>query len=435
MHRQKNSTHLSETRLKEDEMKDIWDLFHHAAYVFISYDAFVAMVLKCPPVVKLKGFNQTEELDFLLRMYYKPFLKDVCKWFKCFGICPWYKKKLRGTAHYIPVIPKFGAGHITTFIRDKGEQGFKYYWKDSFEADEKMYFEVSGHPPDLDGSIRAPMAALLADWRTLRIIREATETVTYSQAHQQHVFEFHPPKNQVGDDALESLEQFGDKIAGTVMYRQEALRSAKMNVRADDLRQSLMESSAYNRGQRKEKEFQGANLLDVGTILPPDYTYKTVPSPSVHASLEELSKRIDRVSSMLMDIPITLLESMGGKNTANIQGSLRIVNERIKDWTTIFSEVTQRVFLILYGNVIQESLDANKLLVDTQIQVYLPCTPIASADDIKALPLEGYMNKQTAGEHLFNILGLPFDDLEVTKPTAQSLPTQKAKKSSSIFSV
>lgn len=458
MHRQKPLQQLSEVPLKQDQVLDIWDVFHKIPSIMVSHDMFVSMVLNCPPTVKMEKlkWEASDELRFLMQTYWMPFLQKVYTWFKCFGVCPWYWEKVRGTDHRIPVVPPFQSGHLTTYLDTKHRQQFSWYWKDTSDAAKNVNVEVSRHPPGLDGSIRSPIGSLLYEWRTMRIVRTSTEIATDQQAHQQHVFEFHPAKSNQGDDNLATLESFGDKIAGTVMARQEGLLSAKTTIRTADLHHSLATAAAANRGMRArfgsagavmrsedqgdQWERENANVLERGIPLKPDFTYKPVPPPRISTNVVDISMRLEKMASAIMDIPFQLIESSGGRNTANVQGNLRFVNERIKDWTNVFETLVKKLFLLAYGETIQSGLDQLakphkmlELFADTELQVYMSCTPIASVADITAVHMAGYMKKRTAAEHTFNILGISHADLSISEypdqvPQEMIKAAPKAKK-------
>lgn len=468
MHRKNPSQRLTEVPLKRDQEDDCWDMMDKIPFLMISHDTFISMVLRCPPKIELGtlGWQMTDELEFLMNNYWLKTQQMSYTWLKAVGYCPIYWTPVRGTEHSIPVIPPRGSGYATTYLDDKHIQRFSWYWNDAktSEPDKNVVIETARHPPGLDGTIRSPIASLLYEWRTNKIVRTSTEIATDQQAHQQHVFEFHPAKTGTGDDNLATLESFGDKIAGTVLSQQESIYAMKSRVRMADLHQSLASSSAYNRGIRKSNpalysenrseqwERENANLLERGVPLKPDFNYKPVPPPRITTNLVDVSLRLEKLASAVMDIPFQLIESGGGRTSANVQGNLRFVNERLKDWTDFYEKLTKKWFLIAYGKVIQEGLDEEhkkrrisqsqlsqephkmlKLYADTEVNVYMSCTPIASVEDISFLHMAGYMTKKTAAEHTFNILGMSHADMTISEypdmvPRDQP-PQKKPKKS------
>jgi hypothetical protein len=446
LHRQQQG----ETRLDTATERDLWEAFHRLPYIQVSRSAFIGMVLECPPEIKLKSFPlaQSEEMQMLLKLYWLPWLQNMYIWIKIFGICPWYVKRLRGTPHSIPVVPPFGSGYMTTHMDAKThEQVFHWYWTNTTEPEPNMFFEFGPsalQKPTLAGEFTSAMSALLDEYRTIKIVRQATEIATYHQARPQHIFEFHPPRNNPGDDNLVNLEAFGEKIAGSVQRQQEALRGAKMTLRADQLYDSVLRASAANKGvqlkfgaspimQSEERgqqwERENAGMIDRGIPLRPDFHYKTAAQPKLGISLDAIAKRLDMLSGSVMDFPIQLIQAAGTKTSANVSGLLRFVNERIKDWITYFEMATKRAYLLLYGKVIQEGLDQVvrarrrklgpvqmiELYASTELEVHMPCTPLASYDQLKQMWMDALWKKKTFAKHAANLYGVSDSDLAVTE--------------------
>ncbi len=467
---QKNSTQFTEKRFNKQQEDDCWDMLDKTPFLMICNDMFVSMVLKCAPTITLDtlGWEMTDELQFLFKTYWVPTLQQAYTWDHAVGYFPIRWKNVKGTHHRIPVIPPRGSGYGATMLNAENEQEFVWYWDKQSEPDKNVKMETWRHPPGTDGSIRSPLASLLYEWRTLTLVRRSTEIATDQQAHQQHIFEFHPAKTNNGDDNLASLEQFGDEIAGTVLAQQEGLNSRKSSMRIADLHQSLAMAQAYNRGMRRggpilKSESRGdawdrenANVLERGIPLKPDFNYKPVPPPRITTNLIDVSVRFEKMASAVMDIPYQLIESTGGRTAANVQGNLRFVNERLKDWTDHFETLVKKWFLIAYGKIVQEGLDARprlsrntdqphqllRLYADTEVDVSISCTPIATAADIAAVHMAGYMKKETAAKHTFNILGLAASDIHISdypdrvpEPLAAKEPMKKRAKTDVVSAV
>jgi len=200
-----------ETPINKKDMKDIVDAFHHIPNLLLARDAFVSMILKCPATVTLKTLNQkqTKELEILMELYWLKWKIDMYDYLQMFGIAPWYWKKLQGTDHHIPVVPPFLSGYFTTYLDSRHEQQFNYYYNDNEKTVSGMYFEIKGHPPTLNGQFTSPVSTILSDYKTCKILRQASELAWYQQPRQQHIIEHHPAKNYPGDDNLVTLESFG----------------------------------------------------------------------------------------------------------------------------------------------------------------------------------------------------------------------------------
>lgn len=424
---------------------DLWQLFHQIPYLLVSRNAFVSMVLHCPPKIVLKSFGtsvaMSQELDILFDLYWRQWCIDVYDWLQIYGVVPWYFEKVRGSDHWIPVVPKVGSGIISTYLDKEHRQQYEYAWIGG-DVDNRFYFETKSHAPMINGNYASPIASLLPEWRTTRIVRESTEMASYHQARTQHVFEFHPPKNVVGDTSLTTLQDFGDTIAATVVAQQEQLYGMKLTVKTDQLRDSLSAAAAANRAARskfgsvplhsespnRRYDRENANILETGAPLPPDYVYKAVPAPQVTAKLGEFTTRLDHMASAVMDIPISVIEaSSQSKTTAGVQSNFRILNERIKDWQTFFRKLVKKAFLLGYGAQLNDEFRRRvyhrhqhpntllELFADTEVEVEMPCTPIGMATDFDWLHRMGYMLKETAGTHIFNTYGIPVSDMHLTK--------------------
>lgn len=435
MHAKNTETHIIAT-----EVQDVFEIYHKHPYIKTTRDAFMSMTLHSPPVITFhrKGANSiedaTDELKLILKMYYVPFLEDIYDWIKTVGVCPWYFETIRDTGHRVPIVPPVGSGYIVTLLNDKHKQEFRWYWNDGGKYDRKMYFEKKDHIPTLNGSLTSPISSLLQEWKTLKLVRQSTEMVAYRQARQQHVFEYHPPRNQVGDDNITTLESFGEKIAGGVMMAQERLQDAKITVRTDALYRAMLETSAANRGmQRKfgtgpflrseehgdQWERENASVIDYALTMKPDFSYKPVPTPKLDIKLQEITQRFDHAASAVMDVPLQMIDSSGRVST-NMQGIMRFVNERIKEWLSFFEQVTKKVFLLSYGKILEESIQRQPykmlrhLTTDQSVEVHIPVTPVATYADLKQAYKDELYKKETFAEHAFNALGLPAEDIFVT---------------------
>ena len=50
---------------------------------------------------------------------------------------------------------------------------------------------------------------------------------------------------------------------------------------------------------------------------------------------------------------------------------------------------------------------------EDEIDVFLPCTPVASYDQLRQIYMDGLMKKETLAKHTFNIFALPSDEIEL----------------------
>lgn len=432
-----------------NQVTDVWEIYQTHPFIKRSRDAFVSMVLHTAPEVELTKMNMVsdDELNGIMKLFWLPWLEKLYDWIKMFGVCPWYFRRIRTTGHLIPTVPPFGSGRITTSLTDKHEQDFHWYWNNASEPDRKMYFERGAHVPSLNGKLTSPIASLLKDWQTERVVRQSTELIAYQQAHQQHIIEHHPPKITYGDDNITSLEGFGEKIAGDVMMMQERMQQAKMTVRSDALHSAIRNTLASNKVQHKlhgtgpflQSEKQGerwerenSNLLDHAITLKPDFVYKGVNAPKCDFKLETFAQRLDSLAAGIMDIPLQMTES-SGRLAVNMTGIMRVVNERLRFWVHFFELATKKAFVLAYGDTInaelmrrpQKQLD---WFAHDEVTVRIVTTPLATYDELKKVYDEGLYDKPTFASHAFTILGLPQDDIFITEPVEEEEQVKPPKK-------
>lgn len=438
MRRKGTSTNdrVNETTLSTSQVLDVYEIYHNHPYTKRSRDAFVSMVLQNPPEIVMTSENKEAgpELAMVMQTYYLPFLQTMYDWLKMLGVCPWYYRRIRGTVHLYPCVPPWGSGYITTYLDKRHEQQFLWYWNDTREVDRNMHFERTAHVPSLTGTLTSPVSSLIADWKTQRIVRQSTDIAAYQQVRRQHIFEHHPAKNQIGDDNLTTLESFGEGLAADVMAMQEGLANAKVTLRSDALRDAITTTTRNNQGIRKTKgtgpfvrseehaeqwERENAGLLDHAVHLKPDFVYKPVPECKLDVRLDDYAKRMDQLAAAIMDVPLQLTES-SGKHAQNLQGIMRFINERIKFWLIFFENVTRKIFVMAYGNGLQEEMrtrrphSVHNYYIQDDIEVRIPVTPIASYDDLKKAYEDQLYTQHAFATHAFHALGLPYEDIAET---------------------
>jgi hypothetical protein len=453
-----------EKRLDPKEIEDVIEIYNKLPYIQIARNYFVSMLLRCPPQVTFKTLKLADprELELILEIKYLPWLIAQYNWLKMFGVFPWYLESMPGTDHKVPTVPPVDSGYITTYLDKKHRQQFKWYWTigSADEYERKMYFIYDeGHLPGLNGKLRSSIASLLSEYRSVKIMRELSEQTWYQQAHPQHIFEFHPPRNVPADDNLMNLESFGEKIAGTVVGQQESIRNLKYTIRKNDLEDSLARTYYKNKGmkrrfgpfmksdtEKQQWELENASIVEKGIPLNADYSYKHVPAPTMNADFVRITNRLDMLSSSVMDIPLNNIESGGARTTISVESSLRFVNERIKGWISVFVRNTKKALLLAYGEQILEAfgdryrksytahnyLDKKSLEIytDEEIEVIMPCSPIANKQDYYMLWKSGMMAQKTTAQYLFNDIGIPPEDITISQPLEIKEKEQKKQKTS-----
>lgn len=181
--------------------------------------------------------------------------------------------------------------------------------------------------------------------------------------------------------------------------------------------------------QNDRWERENASVLDFALTTKPDFVYKAVPAPRVELNLNETLHRFNEEASAVMDIPLQMIES-SGRLATNMQGIMRFVNERIKEWLAFFEMITKKAFMLSYGKVIEETLakqpqKALRHFADQSIEVHIPVTPVAGYEDLKLAYTDGLYDKDKFAQHGFNALGLPLEDIHVTYEAEDQLKEEQ----------
>jgi hypothetical protein len=309
------------------------------------------------------------------------------------------------------------------------------------QKDMHWWWESPSTLPTLAGTYRSPMATILRDLRTARILRESLEICAYQAARPFHVIESHPPKSNTGDDELTTLEAFGERVAGSVSQKIENMRQNKMRVKTSELVSAIHRAhsanvnggaggSHYDRTEGGKESFERENTGFLTRLmpLPPDKTYKSAAAPHLLGDLDQVEKRIDSSISAIMDFPRELLQPQSSVRGTNLQGNLRFWNERQKYWMAEFARAYKHTLLQIYGNVLQLGIDElskrkrsyafdrqQAIFASDDLHVEFSCSPIATFEDLHALHQFGIIKKETVGAYMLSQFGIPGYDLHVTK--------------------
>lgn len=458
---------IGETQLDPAATMDIYNLYNmNLPLLRTSRNVFTSMIFCKPFTVKMKklGIMANKEVEKLIELYHMPFNKDVYDWEKMYGIIPVYFKRLRDTTtgskvgiHRIPCVPKFGSGIITTFVNKKHDQEFKWYWthdiQGGYKEEKSMHWIIGENPPNIYGKYTSNISTLLDDYKTLKIIRQATEITAFQSSRPPLLLEYHPPKNQTAEESLTTLQAFGPKIAGDVVEQEENLKSKRFTVRTNELVTQMYSAHLHNRGMQLKNDYnpflytdnasEQANRSDYGLsdrVIPlrPDFKYVKVATPTVAQNLEIYIKNLDVKAAALMDFPVEMIQGTNTTRATNIQGNLRFINERIKYMQRFFEQVNKYNILKIYGNDIQSKLDhitghfrkysdephkILKMYVSAEVEVELACNPIISEQQIEALWQNGMVSKKYAAEKIFDLYGLPENEIKLFQ-TPDGMPVE-----------
>lgn len=450
----------AEVRLNQEQVDDTWAIYHRTPNIQVARDAFASIVFCAPFTVTTKSLalQESDEVRVLIEQHWLKWQNDVYDWLKMYGICPYYLERVGRTVHRYPVVPPFGTGYITTYVKvkaNKQKQAFKWYWnghgnptvQQAMGYDKDVEFIIGHHAPTIQGQLTSPVSTLIDDYRALRIVREAMETATHQAARPVHLFEHHPPKNGTVDNHLVSLEFGGERAAGAMLEQVEAMQQRKAQIKTSDLVQSLLESALHNKrlngltpsgpfkelsqDRRRAMDMENPGLYSRSFPLRADYKYVQAASPKILTDFQKLEKHVDTKAASVMDFPLELIQpSSSARGASNVQGNLRYINEQIKSTLKFFARITKHVFIQAYGSVLQAQMNQftylNRrtfksdeammhLYVESEVVVEMQCNPIMSVSDIQQLHMMGIMSKRTMAEHAFAQYAIPETQISLSE--------------------
>jgi len=442
---------VSEVRLNENAVRDLVTIYRTTPVIKVARNAIMSMVL-CGPfafsIPKL-GIVQTNDMDTIIQHFWMPWLRKVFDWYKMFGICPYYLERPNSkSSHQVPVIPDVEMGYITVSVDKRHRKRFRWYWDHGTTASEekRMLWIVGDDSPTIDGTIQSPMASLVIAYRSLMILRGSQDDAAVQSAHPPHVFEYHPPKSASGNDDLVHMNaQFGPKAAGVARVRQNEMESREMRIRRSELFQQLKDTFRKNRGMdpaaKKGRMLWSETSEDVmirhnpglferGVPLPADYKYTSVTKPTLVADVEKAATAFNMMAAAVMNFPLEMILPTGHARAQNIQGSLRFVNEGIKEWLAFFTSVAQTALVIAYkaefDTIMSEAKrqyvnrrggdpwDVAQLYPEIDVKVIMQCTPIMSYQELSQMHMDGIMKKEDFAAHAFHMRALPKSEISIT---------------------
>ena len=416
------------TPLDPDTELDILEIFNSSTSVKASADGFLSMVLQCPAKVTLKRafLQSSEELQYLMKSHWLTWQRNLYIWLTTYGVCPWYFIKIRGTIHKYPKTPPFRSGYIETFLDKNHIQGFQWKW-DGGKIEKKMKFEVRTHAPNVRGQFRTPIMALIPDYRTLKIARKANERAWELQATPQHVIEYHPSRSIIEADAkminINRASVEPNIISPESTYGSINKAKDMQSVRVMDLVRTLRKAEAINAQRDKgqlmymhgDKKKPIEKLTGQTIYLNANFTYKQITAPKVDADLSKLSAILESKASTIMDFPSKIMTD-NKRTSAQATNTLRFVNERIKEWIGYFENRTKNALLLAYGDQLQNDINNNfdfMFSIQDELTVEMPCTPLASFEDLEKYVDRGIMDQKDFARHAFHLTALPESEIRL----------------------
>jgi hypothetical protein len=441
----------NEVQLDPATMSDVIHMFRNVAVIKVARDAFLAMVLCGPFNFSIPRLHmvQTPDITMIIQRYWMPWLRNVYDWLRMFGICPYYFKRAnRRSNHQIPIVPDIEKGYITVSVDDSHDTKYRWYWSHgtTVKEDKRMLWVTRDDAPPITGEIISPLSSLLTRYRSLLVLQESQDDAATQAAHPPHLFEYHPPKSASGQDDLTHMTaQFGEKAAGVLRARKDQMKAREMQVRSKELFNQLQ--NTFMRNRRVDPAVERGRLLwtdtpeDVvkrhnpalyerGVALPADYKAATVTKPTLVADLGKAIASFNLEAAAAMNFPLEMIQPTGSARAQNIQGSIRFINEAIKEWLTFFTSVAHSALIVAYKDQFDRLFDdAHKTAINRQggdpwdiaqmfplldVKVNMQCTPLMSYEDLSQLHMDGLMSKETKAKHAFHLYGLPMHEISIS---------------------
>jgi hypothetical protein len=438
----------NEKCLCAEQVQDIERMFNEIPAIRIAREAFLSMVLASPFTFKIPKMclASNKDMEKIIIRHWMPWQRAVYDNIKKWGVCPYYFIKPEGqTDHQVPIVPDFKLGYITVYSTDNHQIKFKWYWNHDLIIDKEekaMLWIISEYAPNVDGTLKSPLASLLPQYRTLLILQQSLERVSVQCANPTHILEYHPAAASAkNDDLTQLVANFGEKAAGLSKARQEMGRAAELRVRTAEIIKQTHRINEKNTFYKKKRvlwtdlEEDQMERADSGfsNVVPlnPDYKYSQAAKASVVAELDKHLTSFNMISSATMDFALEMIQPTGSARTQNVKGGERYENERVKQMLTFIRGITQTALIIAYRPQFEQAFDdvrtwmvnrrggdpnrVANLCPDLDVEVDMSCTPMVTYDDIKQMWIDGIMSKETFAHHAFHMRSLPHDQIAVTK--------------------
>lgn len=468
----------SEVELDEALMWDLWNMWYEIPGAQIGLEGFLGMTLcngftiEVPKIGLVSNDGQQE----LFKRFYIPWLREVYKWIQLFGMCPYYLRELEDQSEFVPVVPPYSSGKITTYMDEDHIQRFQWYWIREMEPDEDVIFIIE-RPPLLNGTLTSVGMSLIRDYKLLVAAMDGAERVIYHSSRLPYFFEYNPPKNKPGEDNLGSLA-FAEEEDYMVRASQHASQLERNIVDRRAFQYALANAHAKNRGRSGLRRRQATPILysessgSVAQREEDDWHDRVVPlephwksvqprAPTMVMNPEVYAKRLDELASALVGFPLSMVIEAHASRSANVEGNMRAANERIKETLAKTQNYIREAFLMANrdrfehtlgelvkihssskeekekggdggtgnenGNGNEEGtpnkkrkrrklLDEELLALTTllEVEVKMDCTPLITRLQLRALWEDGVITQKTYARHVTRLFGIPEADIQIT---------------------
>lgn len=437
-----------ETPLDVQALADVKRMFYSMPAIQLSRDAFLSMVLCGPFTFRIPrmGLRNNDGMERIIERYWMPWLRTAYDWIKMVGICPYYFEK-RGE-HLVPVVPPMDLGVITVAVVSKTHRiEYRWRWDHGFEQEEdkSMYWITSDYAPSRYGELRSPLSSLLHTYRTIIILQQSLEVAAVQCARPTHVMEYHPAGGTAVNDNLTNLTAtFGEKAAGLNQARQEMAKAQEIRVRTSELMRQLRETADLNAqmsGTPAKKRLlwtdEEADVIDRNDSgfatravpLRPDFKYVAAQKASIVADLDKHLHYFNLMAAARMDFSIEFVQPTGARGGSNFSGAERFESERIKEALGFFTSIAKTALILAYRKQFEQGFgearqwkrkngrqlagDVADMYPELDVEVEMSCTPFMGYPELRAMYMDGLMDKETFAHHAFHARALPSSDVHL----------------------
>lgn len=470
-----------EVRWNMAEANDLWHLAHRHAACVDRFETFRSMTMCKPFRLRIGKPNQPKKtrqplpmkpiLEEIVQTNFMPFLTMVQLWKMTLGIVPYFLEPIPGTLHYVPWVPVFGSGYVTTYFDYKTrKQRFRWWWTSRNPngtggpvCDETVGWIIDGKPPSLNGSIMSPLSSVLEDYRHYCYAVRDEQYASYHSTHPIAVLTHDSKADQAVKEHMIEGGMFSDAIAKDNMYEDLEAAQDIYAYEAESLKRALheagmvhdltianeaalqgpvMESESYARQYARETN----SYYRKRVIIPPRFNVAASPTYRPVIDVVKWDAIVSDKICQVLGIPSETDKTSGSQKAVNKEGIKLNMGERLKRQIAWIEWVAEQVFLDIYGKTIQEGWNLQQALneqegtrhyanrrkrgretlqdyatqavlnVFTDVRVELHCTPLADDTTTLALYDRGFLTEDYILSHFEDRYGFP--------PSAMQHPKQ-----------
>jgi len=461
-------------RLNSEQVKKVYDAWRGYIPVKVCMRAFSGIVFGNPFTITLGKKNgpclsPSANTELIIRKYWKVWQNKVYFWKKLLGVVPYYYKII-DSGDAVPIVPPLFSGRIETYLNEENEQKFLWFWEyhnpngELTDPDLSMHWIVDEfEAPNEFGELSTAMYAFARVFHSLDSVRNDIAYGSYHSVRPFYTKTSRPPNGS--DDSLDKLETpFGEAATGMV---EAFTHNRKMEMNKKDRKaheKAVLETQIKNmlrnmsngnipKAVHEEKKEKIINFMTPpwqmdtnNKKLDPYEQYNVTNGISAIHNPAEDFRRLDEVSSAAVDFPIEFIMSTHAQRSANVDGMLRFLNERIKTTCQEFSSYIKDAWAFAYGNVhtrakrsarrrlrehVLSSYEKDEKMLSSRLReinkacecfedvtVKLPCTPLISYAQLRSFFEDKILEHEDFAKFALQITGIP-DSFRMSEKEAQ----------------